>query len=89
MGVGKEEGGCRAPSGAAQKTNKPTSFAICFSLWLFKNSMRKFWILFVREKILTRKLFAYYRISRSNLRNDSRVVEKFFHTTDMFYPGWT
>ena len=25
----------------------------------------------------------------SNLRNDSRVVEKFFHTTGMFYPGWT
>ena len=42
MGVGEEEGGCRAPYGAAQKINKPTSFAICFSLWLFKNSMRKF-----------------------------------------------
>ena len=25
----------------------------------------------------------------SNLRNDSRVVEKFFHTAGMFYPRWT
>ena len=84
-----EGGGCRTPPRAAQKIKNRNSFVICFSLWLFKDSMRRFYILFVFEKVSTRKLFTYYRISRSNFRKVSRVVEKYCHTTGMFYPRRT